>query len=280
MWLSRNLRLTPIFIFTFICIFACICLSNISQESIKAEEDLKQQLENLREQNKNLEHEIKRMQDKLEKPINKYDVDKNGIGTSSKEPSFRGDRDRSKNITFSKNEEMKRAPTLDYELTRRRLRRDVNELWWYIRGMLDRIQNEIGSNIEDLLQQTLSNGQHRHSTLLVILEELAFHDGYQNWRDTENKLLSELVQKRIYTLQNPQNCSNARYSVCRINKGCGIGCELHHIVHCFIVSYATERTLIIDSRQWNYNKGGNGGSFEDIFKPLSDSCVIDLNEMK
>ena len=283
MWLSRNLRLTPIFIFTFICIFACICLSNISQQSIKVEQDLKQQLENLREQNKNLENEIKRMQDNLEKPTNKYDEDTNRIGKtgkSAKEPTFRGDEDGSKNITVSKNEEMKRAPTLNYELTRRRLRRDVNELWWYIRGMLERIQNEKGSNIEDLLQQTLSNGQHRYSTLLVILEDLAFHDGYQNWRDTEHQLLSEMVQKRIYTLQNPQNCSNARYSVCRIDKGCGIGCELHHIVHCFIVSYATERTLIIDSRHWNYNKGGNGGSFEDIFKPLSDSCVIDLNDKK
>ena len=53
--------------------------------------------------------------------------------------------------------------------------------------------------------------------------------------------------------------------------GCGYGCQIHHAMYCFIVAYGTERTLILKSKGWRYNKGG----YEEVFKPLSDTCVMD-----
>jgi glycoprotein 6-alpha-L-fucosyltransferase len=99
--------------------------------------------------------------------------------------------------------------------------------------------------------------------------QLRQNDGYEYWRQIESKKLSELVQKRLQFLQNPPDCGTARKLICRLNKGCGWGCQLHHLVYCFIVAYATERTLILKSKGWRYHKGG----FEEIFLPLSDTCT-------
>ena len=94
-------------------------------------------------------------------------------------------------------------------------------------------------------------------------------DGYENFRSNEAKALTTIVQNRLHYLQNPPDCSNARKLVCKLNKGCGYGCQLHHVVYCFIMAYATERTLILQSRGWRYHKGG----WEEIFQPISESCL-------
>lgn len=51
-------------------------------------------------------------------------------------------------------------------------------------------------------------------------------------------------------------------------QGCGYGCQLHHVVYCFIMAYATERTLILKSKGWRYHKAG----WEEVFLPLSETC--------
>lgn len=81
------------------------------------------------------------------------------------------------------------------------------------------------------------------------------NDGYESSRQSEAKSLSNLVQKRLHYLQNPPDCSKARKLICKLNKGCGYGCQLHHVVYCFIMAYATERTLILQSKGWRYHKG-------------------------
>lgn len=94
-------------------------------------------------------------------------------------------------------------------------------------------------------------------------------DGYESFRHREAAELSNLVQKRFHHLQNPPDCAKARKLVCKINKGCGYGCQLHHTVYCFIMAYATERTLILNSKGWRYHKGG----WEEIFMPVSETCL-------
>ncbi|XP_070296970.1 alpha-(1,6)-fucosyltransferase-like, partial [Salvelinus sp. IW2-2015] len=70
-------------------------------------------------------------------------------------------------------------------------------------------------------------------------------------------------------LQNPQDCSKARKLVCNINKGCGYGCQLHHVVYCFMIAYGTQRTLILESQNWRYATGG----WETVFLPVSQTCT-------
>jgi glycoprotein 6-alpha-L-fucosyltransferase len=95
------------------------------------------------------------------------------------------------------------------------------------------------------------------------------NDGYEHFRHKEAQSLSNLVQKRLHYLQNPADCNKARKLVCKINKGCGYGCQLHHLVYCAIMAYSTERTLIIKSKGWRYHKGG----WEEIFLPVSETCL-------
>ncbi|MCL4117072.1 UNVERIFIED_CONTAM: hypothetical protein GTU68_066300 [Idotea baltica] len=94
-------------------------------------------------------------------------------------------------------------------------------------------------------------------------------DGLNVWRDKEAKELSELVQNRLQTLQNPTDCAHAKKLVCNLNKGCGYGCQIHHVVYCFIVAYGSKRTLILKSKNWRYNRNG----WEDVFQPLSNTCT-------
>lgn len=70
-------------------------------------------------------------------------------------------------------------------------------------------------------------------------------------------------------VQNPPDCGKAHKLVCNINKGCGYGCQLHHVVYCFMIAYGTQRTLILESQNWRYATGG----WETVFKPVSDTCT-------
>uniref|UniRef100_A0A671QBR8 Alpha-(1,6)-fucosyltransferase n=1 Tax=Sinocyclocheilus anshuiensis TaxID=1608454 RepID=A0A671QBR8_9TELE len=106
-------------------------------------------------------------------------------------------------------------------------------------------------------------------SVMTDLYHLSQVDGAGDWREKEAKELSDLVQNRITYLQNPQDCSKARKLVCNINKGCGYGCQLHHVVYCFMIAYGTQRTLILESQNWRYATGG----WETVFKPVSETCT-------
>ena len=83
----------------------------------------------------------------------------------------------------------------------------------------------------------------------------------------ESRELSDLVQARLHSLQNPPDCDKARKLVCSLNKGCGYGCQIHHAIYCFITAYGTGRMMVLKSKGWRYDKAG----FEDVFLPLSET---------
>ena len=104
---------------------------------------------------------------------------------------------------------------------------------------------------------------------------------HESWREAEARSLSGLVQARLHHLQNPPDCAAARKLVCNLNKGfvlyrlakhltvlcrCGYGCQIHHAIYCFLVAYGTERTLILKSKGWRYNKKG--------FQVLNDKTTV------
>ncbi|KAL9877974.1 alpha-(1,6)-fucosyltransferase 8 isoform 3-T3 [Glossina fuscipes fuscipes] len=163
-------------------------------------------------------------------------------------------------------------PSLEYELMRRRIQNNIGELWNYFSSELGKIRKKVERAVPELqheINSILILGAEHKRSLLSDMERMRELDGYEEWRHQESRDLSDLVQRRLHYLQNPADCSKARKLVCKLNKGCGYGCQLHHVVYCFIVAYATERTLILKSRGWRYHKGG----WEEVFHPVSDSCV-------
>ncbi|EDV29440.1 uncharacterized protein TRIADDRAFT_49632 [Trichoplax adhaerens] len=96
-------------------------------------------------------------------------------------------------------------------------------------------------------------------------------DGLKEVRHKKLNQLKQLLTDRLDTLQSPADCSKARKLLCKLNKGCGYGCQMHHAVYCLIVAYATKRTLLLDTNGWRYMPQ-NG--WEGYFKPLSTNCKI------
>lgn len=166
----------------------------------------------------------------------------------------------------------KEEPNTQYEVLRRRLYLNTNEMWYFIHTNLVDIQKKVGEiapDIMDSLNYVINLGLEHKRSLLLDIEHLSEVDGYGKWREKESESLSNLVQERFSFLQNPKNCKTARKLVCSLNKGCGFGCQLHHAVYCFMVAYGTKRTLILKSKGWRYHKAG----WEEVFKPVSDTCL-------
>ena len=176
-------------------------------------------------------------------------------------------------------------PTREYESYRRRAYRDVQEMWFYMRSKLAALKKD-KSQLETKVKEVLSELETREQVVLHDLEKMKETDGHDQWRQTEARDLSDLVQARLKHLQNPEDCSSAKKLVCNLNKGCGYGCQIHHAIYCFLVAYGisylakmsclstysyyvgTERTMVLKSQGWRYNKKG----FEEVFLPLSDTC--------
>ncbi|KAG7199674.1 hypothetical protein KM043_014264 [Ampulex compressa] len=164
-------------------------------------------------------------------------------------------------------------PSKEYEELRRRVRNNVQEMWYYINAELGKLRKNVDKltyeQREKKIQDTIKNVWDHKKTLIIDIDKMKKTDGYDEWREKEAKDLSDLVQKRFTYLQNPKDCNKAKKLICSLNKGCGFGCQIHHITYCFLVAYGTERTLIIKSKGWRYHKDG----WESVFKPLSDTCL-------
>ncbi|XP_052001997.1 alpha-(1,6)-fucosyltransferase-like [Xyrauchen texanus] len=161
------------------------------------------------------------------------------------------------------------GPGKDQEELRRKVENGVRELWYFIRSEVKKlplVETAALQKHADSLQQELG---HQQRSIMTDLYQLSQADGAGEWREKEAKDLSDQVQNRIMYLQNPQDCSKARKLVCNINKGCGYGCQLHHVVYCFMIAYGTQRTLILESQNWRYATGG----WETVFKPVSETCT-------
>ncbi len=104
---------------------------------------------------------------------------------------------------------------------------------------------------------------------------MSITDNLGKWRESEATRLANKVQQRFNQLQNPADCDASKKILCDLNKACGYGCQIHHVMYCFITAYFTNRTMILQSSSWRYNNMG----FTAYFEPLSSKCLsLDKNE--
>nr|CAD7397037.1 unnamed protein product [Timema cristinae] len=180
--------------------------------------------------------------------------------------------ERSQDINKQSTVEVGEGPSERYERLRRRISDNVQELWYFVSVEMNKMHKQVLDTSPDLatkLTRILEEGVEHKRSLLVDLQSLAEVDGFAAWREEEANELSDLVQRRLEYLQNPADCSQARKLTCNLNKGCGYGCQLHHVVYCLMVAYGTQRTLILKSKGWRYHKTG----WEEVFFPLSNTCT-------
>ena len=184
-------------------------------------------------ENNELRDLLKKVQDKLENDKRFRDSD-NEISDSNDNNDIvkrHGNAELTEEVSKIVN-----GPSKEYELTRRTIYRDVNELWWFIRSNLESgLKNN--KELTQHLNKTLIETQHRHGTILNDLHHLSEVDGFKSWREKEAKDLSDLVQKRLHALQNPKDCSSARKLICKLNKGNILLEKLNFSYICFLIIF-------------------------------------------
>lgn len=159
-----------------------------------------------------------------------------------------------------------RALSQEQEQARRKAENTVTELWYFLDSQLNKIETSLDKSQYSSLKRNLE-GYRR--TMLDDFEKLRTANKADEWRLEKSKELGDLVQRRFEYLQNPADCKKAKKVVCNLHKGCGFGCQLHHIAYCLIAGYAMERTLILESKGWRYSPKG----WESVFLPLSKTCT-------
>ncbi|XP_045204002.2 alpha-(1,6)-fucosyltransferase-like [Mercenaria mercenaria] len=120
------------------------------------------------------------------------------------------------------------------------------------------------------IKNTSINGDSRSNVFALKTSRSELSD----WRSKEIQRLGDLVQRRLHYLQNPKDCENAKKILCKTPRRVGFGSQMADWMFCLIVAYATQRTLIIDSKGWRYSKHG----LEGVFLPLSTNCRLTKNE--
>lgn len=163
----------------------------------------------------------------------------------------------------------RKGNSVNFETLRRRVSNQIKEMWFLVSASYSKLEKTIPDTAKGGFENFLNNFGEIQSITERDFNELVTMDGAQKFRDDTAKSLSELIQKRLHQLQNPKDCTTARKLVCSLNKGCGYGCQAHHILYCFLAAYATKRTLIIESSGWRYSSKG----WKQYFSEPSDSCT-------
>lgn len=147
---------------------------------------------------------------------------------------------------------------------------------------LSKIYNLQKENAYFIINNPNKYGDYK-SNLKIFTKSSAYDDlldlnllQMSNLENLMKKVRQESVQKElekyvfdvIKNNQFPNKCENIQVNLCESSKGCGFGCQMHHILYCFIVSLAQGLPLVVDSRNWH---GFN--SLDDLFEPLTDKCL-------
>ncbi|EDO43595.1 predicted protein [Nematostella vectensis] len=161
-----------------------------------------------------------------------------------------------------------KKPQVIHEKYRRRAENEVREIFYYLSAEITKINKKI-PQAKKQLTHMLKMSETLHQMLTNDLEKMNSLDGKSKWQWSEHEELSRIVQERIKKLQNPKDCSTSKKLICQLNKGCGYGCQVHHVLYCFIVAFGSQRTMIIDSTGWRYSSSGWSG----IFLQPSETCT-------
>ncbi|CAD6186697.1 unnamed protein product [Caenorhabditis auriculariae] len=147
---------------------------------------------------------------------------------------------------------------------RRLLDDRIREMFYYLHAQKSTISDEI----------TAAHVEEQMISLMGASERL---DDADQFADTRSETLAKIasdIQKSIENLQNPSVCKNARALLCNLDKECGFGCQLHHVSYCFIMAFATSRTLVLrrDGTTWRYSTNG----WSAVFMPLSNCTYEEI----
>ena len=213
--------------------------------------------------------QLAEMNDRLQELVRKNNAKKH-TQDDSKDKAVPKDKVFNNQDISSDNLQQQQTISYEREKVRRRIANGAKEVWYFINAQLKKMladNNELRFKIDDILSYVM-NQTH---ALQIDTQVLGDINGLKEIRHQKLTQLKQMLIQRLDNLQNPADCSKSRRLLCKLNKGCGYGCQMHHAVYCLIVAYATKRTLLLDTNGWRYmpRNGWNG-----YYKPLSPSCSV------
>lgn len=154
------------------------------------------------------------------------------------------------------------------EKLRRRVQNTVREMWFYIRRQVAKARDAATGDVQRRLGNIVEDLKGYYEAMAVDLNSLGDIGGMKEWRQGQVDKVSAMIKQRIEKLQEPSDCSKAKRLVCDIGKGCGFGCQIHHVFYCMATAFGTGRTFIMQGNSWSYSRSGWNG----VFLPTSQKC--------
>ncbi|XP_065183891.1 alpha-(1,6)-fucosyltransferase-like [Sycon ciliatum] len=151
---------------------------------------------------------------------------------------------------------------------RRRVLNTMREMWFYIRRQLGAVKDTAGGEIKSRLSDILDDLIGYYQSAATDIVSLGEIGGMKEWRQGQADLATSMIAKRIQGLQEPDDCTKSKRLVCDLGKGCGFGCQIHHVFYCMATAFGTGRTFIVQGQSWSYSRSGWNG----VFKPTSAKC--------
>nr|CAD2128696.1 unnamed protein product [Meloidogyne enterolobii] len=147
----------------------------------------------------------------------------------------------------------------EHEEARRNLQNNIWEL--FLRINSQEFGKLIGKANTEILKQ-----QFEH--ILTQSRILSVVDRAPEWHKKVLDKIADRIRESLFKLQNPSDCKTAKFLVCELNKGCGFGCQIHHVTYCLIMAAASNRTLVLerDGSSWRYSENGWNAAFLPIGK--------------
>ena len=153
------------------------------------------------------------------------------------------------------------------EKVRRRVLNTMREMWFYIRRQVGSIRDSASGDTKSRLSDVLEDLIDYYQIAAIDIESLGDVGGMKQWRQSQADKVTAMINERIHNLQEPSDCSGKRL-VCDIGKGCGFGCQIHHVFYCMSTAFGTGRTFIMQGNSWSYSRTGWNG----VFQPTSAKC--------
>uniref|UniRef100_A0A915ENW1 GT23 domain-containing protein n=1 Tax=Ditylenchus dipsaci TaxID=166011 RepID=A0A915ENW1_9BILA len=150
----------------------------------------------------------------------------------------------------------------DHEVSRRRMDTLLWETFFYLDKQLEDVK-------PDKIKGVQKHIKNQMITLLTQSSNLGTKvDQASEWHKRALEKLTRRIQNTLHKLQHPSDCSKAKILLCDLNKGCGFGCQLHHVTYCLMVAAASQRTMILekDGTEWRYSRNG----WNSVFLPLTN----------
>lgn len=113
--------------------------------------------------------------------------------------------------------------------------------------------------------------------LRIILAQLhnisVLNKPVNKWKKETLGKFSVQIRNKISKIQFPTNCNLTKKLICQVKNSCGFGCQIHHLIYCYVTAYFTNRTLIVNSKGWNYDSNG----YDKIFTPFTN-CSLNFSD--